>query len=73
MAIDWDLRELEAMWAEREKLVEAAKRGIDVRGMTRPARDPFERAWLNEHGGGGPFVETTIPPIRRRRTTSSMP
>ncbi len=62
--IEWDLHELEAMWDERARAVERAKLGIDVRGMTRPARAPYERAWLEAHGDLGPFVETDTPPVR---------
>ncbi len=65
----WDLTELEAMWERRRKLVEEAKRNIDPTGMTRPRRDPDERAFLEERGMLGPFIETDIPfayPSRRR-------
>lgn len=65
--INWNLGEFEAIWAERERAVERAKQGIDVRGMTRPARDMYERQWLDERGDRGPFRETTTPPVRSGR------
>lgn len=63
----WDLSELEAMWDRRRKLVEDAKKNIDTTGMTRPRRDPAERAFLEERGLLGPFIETDIPPAYPRR------
>ena len=47
-----DLTELRRTWAARRAILQR----IDPRGMKRPARDPDERAWLNERGGGV-FVE----------------
>jgi hypothetical protein len=71
MDINWDLSELEEMWAEREQAVERAKRGIDVHGMTRPAREPDEHRWLEAHGGCGPFRETVSTQGRDGRRRKS--
>ena len=54
---DWDLSELERVWQDRHAAMQSMLRRIDVRGMTRPARDPEEREWLRERGET-PFVET---------------
>lgn len=69
---DLDLRALEAMWKERAREVEAAKREIDATGVTRPARDPFEREWLQAHGRSGVLIEAeplTPEQVARRRPT----
>jgi hypothetical protein len=63
----WDLTELRAMWERRRQIVREAKRNIDTTGMTRPRRDPDERAFLEERGMLGPFIETDIPPAYPRR------
>jgi hypothetical protein len=54
--IDKDLESLRRMWEERRSAARAILERIDTRGMTRPARDPEERAWLDEHDEGG-FIE----------------
>lgn len=41
--------------------VEQVKRRVDVRGMTRPARDADEAAFLKEIGQESPFVEVERP------------
>lgn len=54
--LELDLSELRRGWAERRaRTVEAISR-IDPRGMTRPARAPEERSFL-EARGGTPFVD----------------
>lgn len=53
-----DLGALDAMWEERAQAVECAKRRIDVRGVTRPPRDPFEREWLEAHDQWGDLTES---------------
>jgi hypothetical protein len=63
----WDLTELRATWERRRRIVREAKRNIDTTGMTRPRRDPDERAFLEERGLLGPFIETEIPPAYPRR------
>lgn len=51
-----DLNELRRTWQERRVRAVELMRRIDFRGMTRPARSPEERAWL-EARGGSPFIE----------------
>lgn len=63
---DWDLGALKAVWERRARAVQAAIRGIDVTGMTRPPRDPDERRFLEQPGRPGPFVETDAPPAYPR-------
>lgn len=73
---NWDLTELRAMWERRRRIVREAKRNIDTTGMTRPRRDPDERAFLEERGMLGPFIETDIPfayPRRRSPAPASEP
>jgi hypothetical protein len=52
-----DLTELRAMWERRRAAAAAMRRRIDPRGMTRPARSPEERAWLEQRGEVSVFVE----------------
>lgn len=49
-----DLREL---WPARLQRVRRSQARTDVRGMTRPPRDPDEHAFLKRTGQAGPFVE----------------
>jgi hypothetical protein len=56
-----DLEALERLWALRARRVAAVRARIEVGGLTRPARDPDERAWLAERGALGPFVEVPHP------------
>lgn len=56
-----DFGALEALWVERARRVAAMRRRADPEGMTRPPRDPDERAWLAERGRLGPFVEVEPP------------
>jgi hypothetical protein len=51
-----DLTDLRRMWEARRVAMRAILARIDPRGLTRPARDPDERAWLAERGESG-FVE----------------
>ena len=46
-----DLTALRKMWDARRAAVRAILERFDTRGMTRPARAPEERAWLEERGG----------------------
>ncbi len=49
-------------WPERMRRIEELKARIDVTGMTRPMRDPEERAFLERTGQSlGPFREVRIP------------
>jgi hypothetical protein len=50
---------LELEWAERYERVRRVNARIDPRGMTRPARDPDERRFLDAAGQLGPFTESS--------------
>jgi hypothetical protein len=58
---DYDLSELRAKWARRRVGVQQVNARSDIRGMTRPARDPDEAAFLRETGQEGPFLEVELP------------
>lgn len=58
---DYDLSELRAKWARRSVGVQQVKARTDIRGMTRPARDPDEAVFLKETGQEGPFLEVELP------------
>lgn len=65
MSIDeFDWSELRAKWARRRVGVEQVKARTDIRGMTRPARDPDEAAFRKETGQEGPFEEVELPGYR---------
>jgi hypothetical protein len=53
-----DLRE---KWADRLERVRRSQARTDVRGMTRPSRDPVKRAFLRRIGREGPFIEVAPP------------
>lgn len=58
---DIDLSQYREMWARsRERTAELRAR-TDTTGMTRPPRDPDERAFLEERGLLGPFIEVERP------------
>jgi hypothetical protein len=46
-----DLTALRIVWDARRAAVRAILARFDTRGMTRPARAPEERSWLQERGG----------------------
>lgn len=57
--VDWTpFREA---WARRRARIEDLRARIDPRGMTKPARPPEERAWLEARGEAGPFTEVDVP------------
>jgi hypothetical protein len=56
----WGLASLRLEWERRRIAVLAARARIDPTGMTRPQRDPVERAWLEKHQRTGPFLEVGI-------------
>jgi len=58
---DIDLTELREMWARRRAAAAPFRALVDPTGMTRPARDPDERAFLAERDALGPFVEVDHP------------
>jgi hypothetical protein len=69
---DIDLSEFRAMWARRRQAAAAIRARSDPTGMTRPPRDPDERAFLAERGLLGPFIEEDRPGwreyVERRHT-----
>jgi hypothetical protein len=50
---------LEVEWAERYERIRRVNARIDPRGMTRPARDPDERRFLEATGQLSPFSESS--------------
>lgn len=48
-------------WEERLERVRRSQARTDVAGMTRPPRDPDERAFLKRTGQAGPFREAPEP------------
>ncbi|CAA9360016.1 MAG: hypothetical protein AVDCRST_MAG89-3678 [uncultured Gemmatimonadetes bacterium] len=58
---DIDLSEFRAMWARSREATAAFRARTNPEGMTRPPRDPDERAFLEERGMLGPFVEMDMP------------
>lgn len=70
---DVDISELRAMWRRRGAAVEEVRRRTDPTGMTRPARDPEEAAFLRETGQEGPFVEVDAPGWREWVTRRDRP
>jgi hypothetical protein len=70
---DIDLSELRAMWDRRRKAAEEFRRRVDPTGMTRPARDPEEAAFLRETGQEGPFTEVEMPGWREWVTRRDRP
>ncbi|MGQ0766986.1 MAG: hypothetical protein ACT4OZ_15155 [Gemmatimonadota bacterium] len=43
-----DLTKLRQMWAVRRAAAESVRQRVVLSGLRRPARDPDERAWLEE-------------------------
>jgi hypothetical protein len=70
---DIDISELRAMWRRRAAAVEEVRRRADPAGMTRPARDPAEAAFLRETGQEGPFTEVEMPGWREWVTRRDKP
>ena len=60
-----DLTELRRMWNVRRTAMRTILERIDSRGLTRPARDPDERAWLAERGESG-FIEDEAAGVAAR-------
>ena len=59
-----DFTEWEERWARRRIGVDQVKRRARTEGMTRPARDPDEAAFLKSIGRESPFVEVERPGYR---------
>jgi hypothetical protein len=70
---DIDISDLRAMWRRRAAAVEDVRRRADPTGMTRPARDPAEAAFLRETGQEGPFTEVEMPGWREWVTRRDRP
>jgi hypothetical protein len=68
-----DLSELRAMWERRGRAVAEVRARADVRGMTKPARDPDEAAFLRERGMESVFVEVEMPGWREWVTKRDKP
>jgi hypothetical protein len=66
-----DLSELREMWARRRAAAAPFRALVNPTGMTRPARDPDERAFLAERNALGPFVEKDDPSWREWRSGRS--
>ena len=56
-----NLSALAAQRARQRVDVEQVKRRTDIRGATRPARDPDEAVFLRETGQESPFLEVERP------------
>lgn len=57
---DDKLRDPSVEWAVRIERIRRYRQRSDPRGMTRPPRDPDERAFLRDTGQEGPYVEVRI-------------
>lgn len=65
--VDLALAPLRRVWDEQRARLQVILRRFDTSGMTRPARDPDERAWLEERGQqGGPFIEDEAAAVAAR-------
>jgi hypothetical protein len=53
--------DLSQKWPERLARVRRSQARMDLSGMTRPPRDPEERAFLERTGQAGPFREASDP------------
>jgi hypothetical protein len=62
-----DLERLRTMWARRRSAAAAVRARTRPAGMTRPARDPDERAFLRDRAIEGPFLEVERPGWREWR------
>lgn len=52
-----ELRDISKDWPIRLERVRRSQARTDTTGMTRPPRDPVERAFLRRTGQEGPFRE----------------
>jgi hypothetical protein len=57
----WDLSELEETWARRRARMASLAGRVDRTGMTRPRRNPEEKAWLEARGELPPTIEIDTP------------
>ena len=65
------IRNLELDWPDRVARVQRSQSRTDTTGMTRPVRDPDERAFLARTDQLGPFVESAI--VVRRGVAFDVP
>lgn len=70
---DIDLSEFREMWARSRDATAAFRARTNPTGMTRPPRDPDERAFLEERGLLGPFVEVEHPGWREWMSERARP
>jgi hypothetical protein len=59
-----DIPDLAARWIERLARVRRSQARTDTTGMTRPPRDPDDRAFLEARDGLGPFQEIAQPEMQ---------
>jgi hypothetical protein len=64
----WDLSWLEEVWARRRARLGGLADRVARRGMTRPRRNPEERAWLEERGEL-PLTEEVATPLNEQGST----
>lgn len=62
-----DFSKIRPIWKRRAERVRQLHERYDPTGAARPRRDPAERAWLEERGEQGPFVEVEVEEEVRRR------
>lgn len=62
-----EIPNIELIWATRAERVARSQARTNPSRMTRPARDPDERAFLTRTGQLGPFFESVLVgvPVRR--------
>lgn len=63
---DAEPRDISVHWEEQLARVRRSQARTDVTGMTRPPRDPDERAFLAARGALGPFAERENAPAPAR-------
>jgi hypothetical protein len=62
-----EIPNIELIWATRAERVARSQARTNPSRMSRPARDPEERAFLAETGQLGPFVESILVAVPVRR------
>jgi hypothetical protein len=67
------LDDLVARVPEQLAKFEEFKERVDITGMTRPVRDPVEKAWLDEQGMASPFIECEVNPRQKRPGSKRTP
>ncbi len=60
-----DLTDLRTRWDEQRTRMRTILARIESRGLTRPARDPEERAWLDARGESGLIEDETSGQLAR--------